>query len=257
MVKPDRTVIAVTGRGGAGKTTLTSIMIKLLTENAENRILAVDADPPTGLTYALGGRPLKTISEIRRKMIEEPEERKRIKSKSTRDIIFDEAITDVNGVSLLIMGRAEGQGCFCSINELLKFGIETLSREYDVTLIDCEAGIEQVHRRVISSVGTLIIVSDASVRGIQTATQLRAIVSDYDEQKPDRTVLIVNKVNADKTHLLKETAGQYGLEVAGFIPVDENVINYNMTDRPMLELPDDSASVAAVRGILKDLDIIG
>lgn len=256
MSQPKRQVIAVTGRGGAGKTTITSIMIKILSDMEGIKLFAVDADPPTGLTYALGSRPIKTVGEIRQDIIENPEERRRIKSKPTRDVIFDEVVTDVNGVSLLIMGRAEGQGCFCSINEILKYGIESLSKEYDVTLIDCEAGIEQVNRRVINSVSTLIIVSDATVRGIQTAAQLIDIVARYGEQKPDRTVLVVNKASDENREHLKGIARQYGLDIVGFIPTDENVMRFNLIDRPMLDLPDDSFAVEAVRGILGKLNIL-
>ena len=103
MVQSQRNVIAVTGRGGAGKTTLTSIMVKIFSSIERSRLLVVDADPPTGLTYALGSRPLKTLGEIRQKLIENPEEKRRIQSKATRDVILDEAVINLNGISLLVV----------------------------------------------------------------------------------------------------------------------------------------------------------
>ena len=255
-MKENRHVVAVTGRGGAGKTTVTSIMIRLLAEEGKRSILAVDADPPTGLTYALGAEPERTVGDIRKRMIEDPGERRRVRDRSTKEILLEETVMKTKLTDLLVMGRAEGQGCFCTINEILKYGIESLSKEYDMTLIDCEAGIEQVNRRVISSVNTLVMVSDPSVRGIQTAVQLLQIVNEYEVNKPERVILLVNKVNERFEKALSEAADRYGIEIAGFIPMDENVINFNLVDTPIIELPKDSPAVNAVRKVLKDLELL-
>ena len=258
MSEKKNVILAVSGRGGAGKTTVTSIIIKLMSQKKkECSLLAVDADPPTGLTYALGATPDKTVDMIRRHMIEIPAERRRIKEARTRDVIFEEALMNANGVDLLVMGRAEGQGCFCTINEILKYGISCLAGEYDYTVIDCEAGVEQVNRRVISSIDTLLMVSDASVRGIQTAAQLIQIVSSYDKlTMPKKCVLIINKVRDENREVLKEAAEKYGMDVIGYIPVDENVIQFNLIDKPITELPDDSPSVLAVEEVLKKIDCL-
>jgi CO dehydrogenase maturation factor len=139
-------VIAVAGKGGAGKTTLTTIMVKLLSERGLN-ILAVDADPPVSLTYALGAEPVSTVGDLRARLIDDPDEKRRVGDRHMGDVVRDELVMHTSGVDLLVLGQAEGAGCFCGLNELLKFGIESLSKRYDVTLIDCEAGIEQINRR--------------------------------------------------------------------------------------------------------------
>ena len=256
MIKENRHVIAVTGRGGAGKTTVTSIMIKLLAKEGNKTLLAVDADPPTGLTYALGANPERTVGDIRKRMIEDPGERRRIRDRSTKEILLEETVMKTKTADLLVMGRAEGQGCFCTINEILKYGIESLSKEYDMTLIDCEAGIEQVNRRVISSVNTLVMISDPSVRGIQTAVQLQEIVNSYEVNQPDRVILLVNKVNDRSREALQEAAAKYGVEIAGFIPLDENVESFNLVDTPIIDLPEDSPAVAAVRTVLQKIGLL-
>lgn len=253
MIKENRHVIAVTGRGGAGKTTVTSIMIKLLAKEGKKSLLAVDADPPTGLTYALGAVPERTVGDVRKKMIEDPGERRRVRDLSTKEILLEETVMKTGIADLLIMGRAEGQGCFCTINEILKYGIGSLSKEYDMTLIDCEAGIEQVNRRVISSVNTLVMVSDPSVRGIQTAVQLLSIVNSYEVNRPDRVILLVNKTTGRSREALEQAAEKLDIKIDSFIPLDENVENYNLVDTPIIDLPDDSPAVVSIRTLLQSL----
>jgi len=255
LVQSKREVLAVVGKGGTGKTTLVAIMAKVLVATRKVKLLVVDADPPVSLTYALGAKPVNTIGEIRRKLIEDPQEKRRIGDKHIRDVILDEAIIDSNGISLIVMGRAEGPGCFCSINELLRFGIGSLSKRFDITLIDCEAGIEQVNRRVIKAINTLVMISDATIRGIQTAAYLRKIAQDYGVQKPHRTVLVINKTKKE-TEQIKEKAQEMGLKIFGFIPEDENIIRYDLIGKPIIDLPDTSPSVIAVREILKNLGLM-
>ena len=255
MVQSKREVLAVTGKGGTGKTTLVAIMAKILAATGKAKLLVVDADPPVSLTHALGGKPVKTIGEMRRKLIEDPEEKRRIGDKHIRDVILDEAIIDLNGISLLVMGRAEGPGCFCSINDLLRFGIESLSKRFDITLIDCEAGIEQVNRRVIDTISTLVMISDATIRGIQTAAYLKEIAQDYGVQKPHRTGLIINRIKKEREQI-KEKAQEIGLKIFGFIPEDENITKYNLIGKPIIDLPDTSPSVIAVREILKNFSLM-
>jgi len=250
-ITPRRQVLAVTGKGGAGKTTFTAILAKLLAKEGVN-LLAVDADPPVSLTYALGARPLKTVGDMRSRLIEDPAEKRRFNDRHTRDVVKDEVLIELDGMSLLILGRAEGPGCYCGLNQLLKFGIESLSKEYEVTLIDCEAGIEQINRRAIDSIDTLIMISDATVKGLRTAAYLKEIAEKYGVQGPYRTGLVLNRV-CDGVPTLEETAREMGLDVLGTVPVDANVAEYDRLGRPTIELPDDSPSVVAVGRILKAL----
>ncbi len=147
-------VLAVTGKGGVGKTTTTAIMAKLLIQQGVTP-LVVDADPPVSLAYAMGAEPTKTLGLYRKRLIEDPTEKRRVNSsdRHMREFIYDEVLMEANGASLLVLGRAEGPGCFCGINELLKFGIQSLADKYEATLVDCEAGIEQINRLVLNLVG--------------------------------------------------------------------------------------------------------
>jgi len=216
--------------------------------------LVVDADPPVSLAYALGVNPSRTIAGLRRKMIEDPDEKRKIGDKHIRDVIVEEALIDLNGMPLLILGCAEGPGCFCGINELLKFGIQSLSNRFKVTLVDCEAGLEQINRLVINKISKLLMVSDATMKGIRTAAYLNNIAKEYGVQEPCKIGLIINRIKEDPGQLA-ETAQSMGLDIVGFIPEDNNITEFDLVGRPTVGLPDHSPSVMAVRRILRTLGL--
>jgi CO dehydrogenase maturation factor len=246
-------VIAMAGKGGTGKTTLTAIMAKLLSQSRIH-LLAVDADPPISLTYALGAEPKNTLGELRARLIEDPRERREIGDRHIREVIRKEAVIHHGGVDLLILGQAEGPGCFCGVNELLKFGIESLAQQYEITLIDCEAGIEQINRRVISRLDTLILVSDATLKGLRTAAYLRDIAEKYGVEKEYRVGLVLNRV-VDGATDLQQKALEMGFELLGLIPADDQVAAFDRLGRPTVLLSDDSPSVLAVQEILSRLGL--
>lgn len=243
--------IAVAGKGGAGKTTLVAILSRILSEKGV-RLLLVDADPPISLTYALGAEPARTLGELRFRLMEDPRERREIGDRHIRDVILDEALVHLKNMDLLILGQAEGPGCYCSLNELLKFGIESLAKKYDVALIDCEAGIEQINRRVINSIDTLIMVSDATVKGLRTAAYLSDIAGKYGVEGDYSTGLVLNKVNKNAGSL-EEKAREMGLPLLGVIPVDESVADFDREGTPTFDLPSNSPSMDAVRRIASKL----
>lgn len=241
-------IIAVAGKGGTGKTTLSAIMIKLLSEQGLS-VLAVDADPPVSLTYALGAEPVRTIGGMRAKLIENPAEKRRIGDRHMGEFIRDELVLRAGGSDLLVLGQAEGAGCFCGLNELLKHGIDYLARGYEVTVIDCEAGIEQVNRRVISRLDTLVLVSDPTRKGLRTAAYLRNIAQAYGVLGDYESGLVINRVNGDVEDL-EEMGRDLGLDPWGTIPMDECVAEYDRIERPTVGLPEHTPSVRALKNIM-------
>ncbi len=246
-----RDVIAVVGKGGVGKTTCVAMMAKILSEKG-SRLLVVDADPPISLTYALGANPNKTLGELRRSFIEDPRHKQEVGDTHIGDVIMHEVLIPLQGMDLLVLGQAEGPGCYCGINELLKYGIESLSSRYGVTLIDCEAGIEQINRRVINAITTLMMVSDPTIKGLRTASYLKKIANDYGVQGDYRTGLLINKAGKGLAEI-SEKALQMGLDLWGIIPADDNIADYDLLGRPTSDLPDDSPGVLAMKRILSDL----
>ena len=238
--------IAITGKGGSGKTAITALMTGLLARKGPHGILAIDADSSVSLSYALGIDVIKTVSEIRREVIENPQARKEIESRHIRDAMAD-IIEKGTGFDLLTMGRPEGPGCFCGTNELLRYGIDSLSKQYDITLIDCEAGPEQVNRRVVNGVDLLLIVTDTSKRGMHAAQAIDAVVRS--DMKSTRTGLIINKsTGSDET--IRQMADESGLKVLGTVPHDKLLAEYDSLGHPIIDLPEDSSASAAVKEVL-------
>lgn len=242
--------IAITGKGGSGKTMLTAIMTGLLARNENLNILAIDADSAIGLAYALGIKANKTVGELRRQMIEDPEVKAEVQDRHIRDVMAD-ALEVGNGFHLLVMGRPEGPGCYCTINELLRYGIERLSKEFDITIIDCEAGPEQVNRRVVQGVDALVIVTDSSMRGIQVASTISEVVRKDETMRSTRTGLVINRVKDDASSITEIAKNLQAVLVFGHIPEDENITSYDLAGKPLTDLPDSSPSVVAVREILQ------
>ena len=243
-------IIAVTGKGGTGKTTMVAIIARILASRG-HKVLAVDADPPISLTYTLGAKPDKTVAMIRAKMIEDPNEKRRIKDLPMEEVITNEALIELDGLSLLVMGQSEGPGCFCAINELLKYGITTLSKRFDYTLIDCEAGIEQINRQVIDSISKMIMISDSSAKGLRTASYLKDLGNSYGVQGEYKKGLVLNRAGEKEIPILREKARGMEMEVIGVIPEDETITEYDLFDKPIFDMPENAPSFMAVHDMLQ------
>jgi CO dehydrogenase maturation factor len=155
---------------------------------------------------------------------------------------------------MLVMGRPEGPGCYCSVNDLLRYGIEGLSQQYDVTLIDCEAGPEQVNRRVVKSVDVLIVVTDTSIRGARVADSILRVIQRDESIRPAAMGLVINRFKGDD-ELIMESVKKWGLDIFGRIPEDQNITDYDASGRPIFNLPDNAPSVVAVTEMLTKLGL--
>ena len=248
-------VIAVTGKGGTGKTMLAALMVRILSREAGAKVLAIDADSAISLPYALGMKVRKTLSEVRVEIIEDPAVRKGVMNRHVQTVIAD-IVEHGDGLDLLVMGRSEGPGCYCGINDLLRYGIESLSDEFDVTIVDGEAGPEQINRRVLQSIDTLIIITDTSVRGFQTAGVIQRIAGAGAATRLGQKGLVVNRVKTIESYeSVIEAVPKLRLKVFGHIPEDENITEYDLGGKPIIDLPGTSPSVEAVRDILKEIRV--
>lgn len=249
-------VVSVSGKGGVGKTAVTALLLKLLM--GRGSILAVDADPATNLPDVLGVRVEKTVGMV----VDELKERIQrgdLASMVSKEGILEawiyEILVETEGFDLLAMGRTEGEGCYCSVNYMLARIVDSLSRNYDYTLMDMEAGLEHLSRRTDRSVDLMLIVTDPSKMGLETARRIKELAEEV-HIEVKRIALIGNNIPEDLNRRLEEEASRIGLEYMGSIPPDPKIMEYNVQGIPLLELPMESISLKALQVIAERLKII-
>jgi len=246
-------VIAVSGKGGVGKTTITALMVKVLSESSPERsMLVIDANPDSNLPEVLGipvSRTVGMVTDDLRKSLEKSE----IPPTMTKEDILEtrifEILRETSNFDLLVMGRGEGEGCYCPVNALLTRIIDTLSKNYDLTIMDMEAGLEHLSRRTDRDVDIMFIVTDPSSMGLQTARRIKELAKEVHIQFK-KIYLIANRFKPGMESKIKEDAKKIGVELAGIVPYDEDVFNYNMEGKPLTSLPNDSPAVVSVKKIL-------
>jgi CO dehydrogenase maturation factor len=245
--------IAMAGKGGTGKTTIAGLLIRFLLERGMKPILAVDADANANLNEVLGLKVEATLGEAREGIKDQ------VPTGMTRDIYMEykveEALVESEGYDLIVMGRPEGAGCYCHANTLLSQYMERLCGNYQVVVMDNEAGMEHISRLVARSADILLIVSDPTQRGIMAAKRIHDLAR---ELKLDikKDYLIINRVDGELPAEVKEAADAAGLNIAGCVPEDELVSRYDTEGRPTAQLPDDAKSVKALNDILENVILI-
>jgi len=251
-----KNLIAICGKGGVGKTAITAMMTRLLIESGKaGELLVIDADPAMGLLTALGIQVNRTMGQIREDIIKTA----RSGRQQDKDHIIDsldymafEALEELDDFALLAMGRTETIGCYCPVNDLLRGAIETLSRSFHTVLIDGEAGLEQINRQVVRRLSTLIVVSDATARGVEAARMINKMVVEDEAIQCEKVGLIFNRVTGNED-LLKRAAQEIGIELLGMIPQDETIAYHDLVAKPITELPADSPGLAAMRELIAEM----
>jgi CO dehydrogenase maturation factor len=240
--------IAVSGKGGTGKTTLAGMIIRFLLDKRKGPILAVDADSNSNLNEVLGVKVRSSIGDAREMM------KKDVPVGMTKDIWFElkvqESLTEAKGFDLIAMGRPEGPGCYCAANTLARKCLDLLTGNYQYIVIDNEAGMEHFSRLTTRDVDLLFIVSDSSQRGILTASRIRDLIHELD-LRIVREVLVINRVQGNPDPQIYEEVKKQNLELGGILPVDEEVYRYDSEGKPTIQLPLESKAVQAARKIFE------
>ncbi|MCK4389460.1 MAG: AAA family ATPase [Desulfobacterales bacterium] len=244
------TLIAMAGKGGTGKTTIAGFLIRFLLKIGIKPILAVDADPNANLNEVLGINVESTVGEAREGL------KDGVPAGMTRDVYMEyklhESLIESDGYDLIVMGRPEGAGCYCHANALLSRYMEQLCANYQAVVMDNEAGMEHISRLVVRRADLLLIVSDPTQRGILAARRIRDLTR---ELKVDvkKDYLIINRVNGELAPAVKNAVDAAGLNLAGCIPEDKLILDYDEDGQPTALLPDNASSVQALYGIFESI----
>ncbi len=252
--------IALAGKGGTGKTTVAACFIRYLLEERGGSILAIDADPAMNLPLVLGLEVEQTIGDIREEMLQLVQSSGALAGSMPGGLSKQEyldyqvqmALVEGRQVDLLAMGRPEGPGCYCAANQMLRVIIDRLSNHYDYVVIDNEAGMEHLSRRTTRDVDVLLLVTDPTQRGIAAAREMARMVPGLDI-RVGRTCLIVNRVRDGLPPPLAEAIARTGLELIGTVPEDPAMAEFEISGRPLVQLPIETAVYQAVRSIARQV----
>ena len=247
-------IIAVCGKGGTGKTSISAAIVRTLLEDPACRVLAIDADPAVGLASALGVDVTRTVDDIRSDLIArmgsaKGSNRKEVLSNLEYEVF--EAVRERGHLAFLAIGRPEEKGCYCQVNDLLRDIITDLAAGFDAVVIDGEAGVEQVNRRVMEHVTHLLLVSDASARGLNVVKAIRNVAKAA--VRCQQTGLILNRIRQKEEFRSLPIAQEP--DCLGWIPENDAVREADIAGRSLLDLPD-SRFLDAVRQCLRRAGIV-
>lgn len=251
-------VTAFAGKGGTGKTSIAALTVRYLMQRNRGPVLAVDADSNACLNEALGVEVHATIGHLREESLAMVRAGAERPGGMSMEQLFDyqvqQSVIESKGFDLIVMGRPEGPGCYCAANNIIRKYSDQLSDAYTYVVVDNEAGMEHLSRRTTHEVNLLLIVSDPTVRGIQTARRINNLVDELSLEVRTKAV-IINRVSGTEGDELKKYAGGFDLNVTGLIPQDSLISDYDLKGRPIIELPADSPALRAVFEILDSLNI--
>ena len=242
--------IGLAGKGGTGKTTIAGLLIKYLVENNKVPILAVDADSNANLNEVLGLEVEETLGDAREEM------KRGVATGITKDVFMEmkleQAVVESMGFDLIVMGRPEGPGCYCAANTLLTNYLDRLINNYAYVVIDNEAGMEHISRLTTNNIDLLIVVSDPTRRGIQSAARIFELTKELGlniEQK----VLIVNQAKEGQLDSIRKAVETYELDLTGVIPEDDLVRDFDLDGKPTTALGKESKALQAAYGVFEKI----
>ena len=251
--------IAVAGKGGTGKTSLTGLLIDILLKEKKKPILVVDADANANINEVLGVEVESTIGQIREEANMTEKRGNSFPGGMTKAQFLQWKLNSIlvegDGYDLLVMGRSEGEGCYCFVNGILREQVQKISGHYDYVITDNEAGMEHLSRKTTKHINTLLLVSDCSRRSIQAVARIRDLAIELN-LSVGKVYLIVNKApDGVLNDGVKEEIEKHNLNLLGVVPLDELIYEYDSTGKPLVELPEDSQAKQAIKNIIAKLEL--
>lgn len=242
--------IALAGKGGTGKTTMAGLLIKHLVEKGKTPVLAVDADANANLNEVLGLEVDETLGDAREEM------KRGVATGMTKNVFMEmklqQAIVEAAGFDLVVMGRPEGQGCYCAANTLLTQYLDKVLENYRYVVIDNEAGMEHISRLTTNNIDILLVVSDPTRRGIQAAARIVGLTDELGLSIA-RKVVMVNQAQQGQGEAIERVVKEYHLELLGMVPEDPQVRQFDLDGTPTIALGKESRALRAAYEIFRKL----
>lgn len=243
-------VIAFAGKGGVGKTTVATLVVRYMGATGKAPVLAVDADPNSNLGETMGLDVTATIGDIRETYMKDPQGVPSGMDKvNYLETLVEQAIIEKPTFDLLVMGRQEGQGCYCMVNNILNNFTDKLGKHYKYMVVDNEAGMEHLSRRTSGQVDMLFLVTDYSLRGLRAVRRIHTMLEGLKLDVKNLAIVVTRGPEELSEAFLKEVK-EIGLPIGGVIPNDPALLEFDMEQRSLLELPNESPSVCAVQQLM-------
>jgi CO dehydrogenase maturation factor len=240
--------IGLAGKGGTGKTTVAGMLVRYLVERGKTPVLAVDADANANFNDVLGLQVEDTLGDAREEM------KKGVGVGMTKDVYMqmkiEQAVVEADGFDLIVMGRPEGSGCYCAANTLLRQYLDMLMNNYASIVIDNEAGMEHISRLTTNHIDLLLVISDASRRGIQSAARIQGLVDELSLDIRGK-IFVINQAEETEYERLQSAADSCGLQLSGIIPEDPAIRDFDLRGRPTIELDIGSRALKAAYEIFE------
>ncbi len=244
--------IAIAGKGGVGKTTLAALTVQSLVARGAGPVLAVDADSNANLHELLGVTFHASVGGVRESARREAASLKGVSKQEFLDLRVQQALVEENGFDLLVMGRPEGQGCYCFANNVLRDVLERLAGNYRHVILDSEAGLEHISRRTLFSLDLLMLVSDASVRGVRTAARISALADEVALPARSRGLVINRVPGGNLPEAVRAEAAVTGLPLLKIIPYDESVAAMDGGGSAVNAVPAGAPARAAAESLIQE-----
>ena len=232
-------VIAMAGKGGTGKTTIAALIVRMLKEKKLGSILAVDADPNSNLGETLGLQVDLTVGQVLDDIAEHPE---KVPLGMGKDHFIEyqvqTAISEGDGFDCLTMGRPEGPGCYCYVNNTLRNVMAKLIKDYDFVIIDNEAGLEHLSRRTTRSADAFVIVSNETVVGLKAAKRIKALIKELKINAKNEFLII----NSSANRLEAATALDLKMDYLGNVPFDKEIEKISLNGGSLMKLDTEAES---------------
>jgi CO dehydrogenase maturation factor len=243
-------VIAVAGKGGTGKSTVSSLIIRSLLKKGKSPILAVDADPNTNLPDSIGVNVVNTIgtvlSDYMKSRIDLPQG---MTKQAYLEMKLHQILKEEKNMDVLVMGCPEGSGCYCGANAILKSYFEDLKKNYEYVVVDNEAGMEHFSRKTAAEIDLLIFCTNYSMKGLKTVERLSKMVDDLKLDIKERYILI-NQTPENMSDDFMAEVKKTGLPYLGNLALDDLIGEYDAKGIPLTELPDDSKTANRLDDLL-------